>query len=603
MKVALTGGFYKAKSLLAGAQRCLNLYPEANEKGSPFPYTYYPTPGLVSLARAIVDGQVRGLYVASNGELYTAIGSRIYLVSNTWALTTIGTLTTTGGPVSMSDNRLVMLVVDGSTTGYFVDLATTRAAVKITAAAFYGADKVDYVDTFFVLNRPGTNQWYISASELSADLIRGGAILTGTIVPGAGYANGVHAAVGLNGGSGTGAIADITVAGGAVTVVALTSAGAPYAVGDVLTANAADLDGAIALGGISAPGSAYANGVYANVPLTGGSGTGAHANITVAGGIVTVVTFVNVGQGYLVGDILGASSASLGGGGAGFSWTVSALAAPGAGFTFTVSSINAGSSGFLGLDIASKSGAPDNLATLAVLKGEVWLLGTKTGEVWFTSGAADFPFQRMPGVFIEHGCAAKGSVAKTDLALFWLGQDKDGARIVLQGSGYEALRISTHAIEAVFQTYSTVSDAVGLVYQQEGHSFYQLTFPTADATWVYDLATKLWHERAWIDDNGSEHRHRANCHAYFNGKNVVGDWQTGQIYALDPYTYTDDGQPITRRRGFPHMTNNGDRLFYRRLVIEMEVGTARGPGEESDSEEDVGILDFSDPNQSGFISV
>jgi hypothetical protein len=72
-------------------------------------------------------------------------------------------------------------------------------------------------------------------------------------------------------------------------------------------------------------GSGYVNGSYTAVPLTGGSGFSATADITVAGGSVTVVTMKNRGGGYLVGDALSASNTNLGGSGAGFSVPVAAL--------------------------------------------------------------------------------------------------------------------------------------------------------------------------------------------------------------------------------------------------------------------------------------
>jgi hypothetical protein len=69
-------------------------------------------------------------------------------------------------------------------------------------------------------------------------------------------------------------------------------------------------------------GSSYVNGSYSNVQLSGGSGSGVIANITVAGNVVTSVTIKNQGNFYAVGDILTATSASLGGSGSGFQYTV-----------------------------------------------------------------------------------------------------------------------------------------------------------------------------------------------------------------------------------------------------------------------------------------
>lgn len=99
--------------------------------------------------------------------------------------------------------------------------------------------------------------------------------------------------------------------------------------------------------------------------------------------------------------------------------------------------------------------------------------------------------------------------------------------MVMMGSNYNATRISTHAIEHQIQQYSILYDAVGYIYQEEGHMFYMLSFPSADATWCYDIASGLWHERAWNDSNGIEHRHRSQVFASAYGTSVVGDWQTG----------------------------------------------------------------------------
>ena len=69
-------------------------------------------------------------------------------------------------------------------------------------------------------------------------------------------------------------------------------------------------------------GTGYVNGSYGGVPLTGGSGTNATANITVAGGIVSAVTILNPGAQYVVGDVLSATASTIGGSGSGFSFPV-----------------------------------------------------------------------------------------------------------------------------------------------------------------------------------------------------------------------------------------------------------------------------------------
>ena len=62
--------------------------------------------------------------------------------------------------------------------------------------------------------------------------------------------------------------------------------------------------GAIATFGTRVNGSGYTSATYTNVALSGGSGYGATANITVTSGAVTAATLVRGGQWYLVGDTL-----------------------------------------------------------------------------------------------------------------------------------------------------------------------------------------------------------------------------------------------------------------------------------------------------------
>lgn len=228
------------------------------------------------------------------------------------------------------------------------------------------------------------------------------------------------------------------------------------------------------------------------------------------------------------------------------------------------------------LYIANKSGASDQLATLVVVNRQIYLIGKATTEIWFNAGNPDFPFQLMPGPFMQYGCQAPYSIAHMGSDIFFVGQDLTGGRLILKGRGYTADNIATPAIMDAIRQYSVVSDAIGFCYQQDGHQFYMVTFPTADKTWCYDVTVGLWHERAWIDANGAEHRHRAACGAYAYGTNVVADWETGALYALDLDAYTDNGSPIMRRRGFPHMIEDADRIKYIEFIADMQTGESVG---------------------------
>lgn len=234
------------------------------------------------------------------------------------------------------------------------------------------------------------------------------------------------------------------------------------------------------------------------------------------------------------------------------------------------------------LDFASAEGDPDNITSMIVDHREVWVFGDNSTEVWYNAGLTDFPLVRVQGAFNELGCAARFSVAKMNNQVYWLGKDTRGQGIVYQANGYMGQRISTHAVEWHIQQYGTLSDAIGFTYQQDGHSFYVLVFPSVGKTWVYDVTTGAWHERAgW--ENGDWTRYRPQSQMFFNAENLMGDYQNGNIYALDlnDYSYNTSAQRWLRSwRALPTGQNTLRRTAQHSLQLDCEtgVGLAQYPG-------------------------
>lgn len=221
------------------------------------------------------------------------------------------------------------------------------------------------------------------------------------------------------------------------------------------------------------------------------------------------------------------------------------------------------------LDIATAERDPDKLTALASDHGELWLFGESTTEVYYNSGNADFPFERISGTVIEEGIAARWSVAKMDNSLCWLAQGKSGKGYVVRAQGYTPQIISTRALEYQISTYPTIADAYAFSYTMEGHKFYVLTFPSGNATWVYDAATGMWHERSSYGVG----RWRAGSYAFLNGRHYVGDYLDGDIYELSMTAYTDRGDPIERIRAGQYVHKSNRPLVFHRLTIDMETGT------------------------------
>lgn len=403
MKIPFSQGAYETRGVIAVPELQWNLYAEPNPKDAPFPVTLYPAPGLTLAAdyTGQASGRARGMYAASNRALYIVFGTDLWEVGGAYVLSHIGSLgADSGNPVSMVDNGTTLFVVDGSSNGWTVDLATNTFA-QVSDPAFYGSNRVDFIDTFLTFNWPGTQSFYISNSN------------------------------------------DVT---------------------------------------------------------------------------------------------------------------------------------------FNPLYFAEKIGYNDVLVSQAALHDNIWLFGAVTSEIWFNSGAADFPFQRQYNSILQQGCIAPYSVVVADNAVYWLSQDRQGRNMLMRGEGYAAKRVSNFAVEDAWSGYPVVSDAIGMAYQIGGHLMYMLLFPTANITWVYDATTGFWHRRthgatsdAWLP----------SCMAFWNlGFNVnlvmAGDRTGPRLYIVDRFAYTDAGAPILRMRRWPHILADQKRVVHSQFVAAMQ-GTNLAP--------------------------
>ena len=111
-----------------------------------------------------------------------------------------------------------------------------------------------------------------------------------------------------------------------------------------------------------------------------------------------------------------------------------------------------------------------------------------------------------------------------------------------------------------------------------GHKLYALTFPTADKTFVWDASTLLWHE--WKSANTG--RWLANGAVSAFGKVLIGHFQTGQVGALNPNTFTEFGDTLEGIATAPSIHNDRRRLFHNSFELDMDVGVGVVTGQGSD---------------------
>lgn len=165
--IPLTSGAYSSEGYIANAQRAVNLYCEVNPKETDpeSPVTQYPRPGQVTLSSPPQPGIGRGLYCATNGDLYAVVNQAVYYIDPDWTFNLLGQLLTPANtPVSLADNGQNAIVVDGDTSGNNIQLSD-RTMTILGDPNFVGSTRADFLDSFIILNIPGTNQWYCTLSD------------------------------------------------------------------------------------------------------------------------------------------------------------------------------------------------------------------------------------------------------------------------------------------------------------------------------------------------------------------------------------------------------------------------------------------------------
>ena len=240
------------------------------------------------------------------------------------------------------------------------------------------------------------------------------------------------------------------------------------------------------------------------------------------------------------------------------------------------------------LAVASIIGSSDAIQAVLSSHQQLWFLKQDTSETWYNAGtptSQGSPFSRVPGSVLDVGTPARWSVARGDAGVYLLGNIRvDGVGVlagVIKIDGFVPKVISTTAINYRIQQLTTISDAFGYCYTDEGHSFYVLTFPTEDWTIVYDATTEQWHERSLYisGDPYTVNRHVGNAYAYFGGKHLIGDYRAnGKIYHLSSDYYDDDGVQLVSSRTTQYVQDGEGlkNIFFNRLQVDMETAVATG---------------------------
>ncbi len=230
------------------------------------------------------------------------------------------------------------------------------------------------------------------------------------------------------------------------------------------------------------------------------------------------------------------------------------------------------------LEYVTAEAEPDDALAIISDHRELLVLGSASGETFWNSGT-EYIFERIAGGHLQKGISAPMSLCLGDNAAFWLSEHRQALRAA--GIGQTPQIISTRQLDKKFEAYTRVDDAFGFCMDVTGFTWYVLCFPSQNVTWVFNIATGRWHQWAAFAF-GADVRHRSNCYVYYDSKHLVGDYQDGCLYQVDPFCFTDGDDMFRSSVIFPAIAKEGKRIFHSKLQADFKagVGLALDPGDD-----------------------
>jgi len=151
--------FAVSRSLPLEAQVANNLFVERQGQGAKSQSPLFGVPGTNQFATTSTAPNRSGGAYNYLGLAYFVQGNALWTVSSSGVATQVGTGILGAGPVSMADNGVQLMIVNG-TQGYVY--TTGGGLVLVTDPAWLPADTVEFMDGYFIFNRHATNEYFLS---------------------------------------------------------------------------------------------------------------------------------------------------------------------------------------------------------------------------------------------------------------------------------------------------------------------------------------------------------------------------------------------------------------------------------------------------------
>lgn len=177
-------------------------------------------------------------------------------------------------------------------------------------------------------------------------------------------------------------------------------------------------------------------------------------------------------------------------------------------------------------------------------ENNIIILGSIVGEYWTDQGLALFPYVRNTGVNIDYGISNSDTFATLDNYMAWLGINDRSGPVIMISRGAQAEHISNDGIDFKLASLTNPQDAHGFMFKQDGHIFYQLTFPTDNFSLAFDFNTG----RFFTITDAYMNYHPAKNVVFFNNTYYFVSLNDGSLYEMSTNDTTYAGLLIPRVR-------------------------------------------------------
>lgn len=216
---------------------------------------------------------------------------------------------------------------------------------------------------------------------------------------------------------------------------------------------------------------------------------------------------------------------------------------------------------------------PDEAMAVVPFPGKgnlVLVFGKTVTEFWnFSNTQQLFPLVKNTFNNIDYGCLNQATIAENDNIVVWVGSNEKSGPVIMYSDGNTAHKISNDGINYRLEQLINPTNCYGFCFQQDGHQFYQVTWPDDDLSLAFDFTLQKFYT---LCDTYMK-PHIAKRVAFFNNSYYFISFVDGNLYELNSKYTNFDGAEIPRIR-IPKNIRlpSADRFIVKNINFTIEQG-------------------------------